>query len=43
MQLSDGFGILDLGCGISTWDLGFGNFDDILMIGSGTCYFGFGT
>jgi hypothetical protein len=43
MELSDGVLSLDLGCVISAWDLGFGNFDDILMIGSGTCYFGFGT
>ena len=31
MQLSDGFEIWDLGCGILTGDLGFGTLDDIFM------------
>ena len=32
MQLSDGFWPLNLGCGISTWDLGFGTLDDIFIV-----------
>ena len=41
MQLSDGFGILDLGCGILVWDLRLWMI--YLWLGFGTCYLGFGT